>query len=270
MRTILAVALFVFLFSVKIFSQIKPGARQIALAHSDVALSNDVFSIFNNPAGAAELPNFQIGVYYSPSPFELKELANGFSSITEPLKFGVLSAGFMFYGYELYKENKLSFSFSKKLFENFLAGLTINYHSLSIAKYGTAKSFSLNIGTIAKITKNFQAGFYIENITKSTFANQPNQIPTNLWVGAMYIPIQPIKLFFALQKDIDYDPSFRFGIEYEIIDYLLLRSGFNNYPSTYNLGIGIVWKFLEFDYALFTHQDLGLTHQGGLVIRFDN
>ena len=47
------------------FAQEQPGAGQIALAHSDVSSVNDVFSLFNNPAGLALLKAREIGFYYS-------------------------------------------------------------------------------------------------------------------------------------------------------------------------------------------------------------
>lgn len=33
------------------YAQFNPGAKQISLSNSDVALSNDVFSVFNTPSG---------------------------------------------------------------------------------------------------------------------------------------------------------------------------------------------------------------------------
>ena len=36
------------------YGQFNPGARQISLSNSDVALSNDVFAVFNNPAGLSQ------------------------------------------------------------------------------------------------------------------------------------------------------------------------------------------------------------------------
>src|SRR5664279_2159419 len=82
--------------------QMNPGAKQIAMANSDVALSDDVFSLFNNPAGLAQLNWRELGLYYSPAPFGLKELANGYIAYTEPLGFGSVGIGAMTYGCLLY------------------------------------------------------------------------------------------------------------------------------------------------------------------------
>jgi hypothetical protein len=46
--------LFFSILSIKNIAQINPGARQISIANSDVALANDVFTLFNNPAGLAQ------------------------------------------------------------------------------------------------------------------------------------------------------------------------------------------------------------------------
>lgn len=51
--------------SLSAYSQYNPGAKQISLSNSDVALSNDVFSLFNNPSGLSQMNWREIGVYYS-------------------------------------------------------------------------------------------------------------------------------------------------------------------------------------------------------------
>ena len=73
---------------------------------------------------------------------------------------------------------------------------------------------------------------------------------------------------FAVEKDIKYKPSFQFGINYDIIEYLSLRIGFSNEPSKYSAGLGINYSMFSLDYAMFTHNDLGLTHQAGIIISF--
>ena len=45
-----------------LFAQMEPGERQISLSHSDIALSNDVFSLFNNPSGLSQINWREVGV----------------------------------------------------------------------------------------------------------------------------------------------------------------------------------------------------------------
>ena len=250
------------------YSQFNPGAKQIALSNSDVALSNDVFSVFNNPAGLSQLNWREVGVYYSPAPFGLSELANGYVAYIEPFSFGSVALGGMTYGFDLYRESKIVLGYSYNYNDLFFAGVAFNYHSFSIQNYGSAGVFYINLGGLAYLTDKLRWGFSVSNINKATVAAEDDQIPMVFATGFSYDVIDNLNLNLALEKDIRFKPSVQFGVEYSIIKYLTLRTGFQNEPARYSAGIGINYSIINLDYALFTHQDLGLTHQVGVIISF--
>ncbi|MCX8009937.1 MAG: hypothetical protein N3A61_02195, partial [Ignavibacteria bacterium] len=72
------------------------------------------------------------------------------------------------------------------------------------------------------------------------------------------------------EKDVKYPFNIKFGLEYDIIKYISLRFGVNNEPSKFTGGIGIHFSMFHVDYALLSHQDLGLSHVFGLIIKFDS
>jgi len=252
------------------FAQASPGARQIALAHSDVSSSNDVFALFNNPAGLSFLKSREAGLFYSPAPFDVKELSNTYAAYCEPTSFGSFGAGFSIYGFDLYKETKITIGYGKKISNTFFAGLTSIYHNVSIKNYGSKGVLIFNLGAIAKLNDKIGFGFVIENISRSTFANESNQIPSVLWLGTDLNLGKEISFTAAIRKEIGFNPSIRLGTEYSIIDFLKLRIGVSNEPNTYSGGLGILYDFVQADYAISSHSDLGLTHQFGLIIRFTN
>ncbi|MHA2100887.1 MAG: hypothetical protein ACW99A_19615 [Candidatus Kariarchaeaceae archaeon] len=249
-------------------AQIEPGARQISLSHSDVALSNDVFSLFNNPSGLSQINLREVGIYYSPAPFGLSELSNGYVAYIEPFDFGSVAIGGMTYGFDLYRESKISIGYSYNYEDKFFAGAAINIHTFSIQNYGNASAFYFNFGGLAYITNEIRWGFSISNLNRASIGNEDDQIPMVFATGFSYDLINTLSLNLGIDKDIRYKPSIRFGIEYDIIKYLSLRAGFQNEPSKYSAGIGINYSIVNLDYALFTHQDLGLTHQAGIIISF--
>lgn len=108
----LDILLFILFVSTSNIAQIQPGARQISIANADVALANDVFTLFNNPSGLAQMNWKEVGIYYSPAPFGLTELANGYVVCQQPFSFGSLGIGGMTYGYELYRESKIILGYS--------------------------------------------------------------------------------------------------------------------------------------------------------------
>lgn len=250
------------------YSQYSPGAKQISLSNSDVALSDDVFSLFNNPAGLSQMDWREVGVYYSPAPFGLSELANGYVAYHEPTSIGSFAIGGMNYGFDLYRESKISVGYSYNFQNKFFAGLTVNYQTVSIKNYGNDAAVSFSLGGLAYITEKFRLGFAVQNINRATFGNEDDQIPMIFNTGLSYDVIDELSVNLAVEKDIKFNSSFQFGINYNIIKYLSLRTGFSNEPSRYSAGIGINYSIFSLDYAMFTHNDLGLTHQAGIIISF--
>ena len=159
------------------YSQYNPGAKQISLSNSDVALSNDVFSLFNNPAGLSQMNWREVGIYYSPAPFGLSELANGYVAYHEPTSLGSFSIGGMSYGFDLYRESKIILGYSYKYQNRFFAGIAVNYQTVSIQNYGNDGAFYINLGGLAYISNNFRLGFSIQNINRATFGKDDDQIP---------------------------------------------------------------------------------------------
>jgi hypothetical protein len=257
-----------FLFITNICAQFNPGAKQISLSNSDVALSNDVFSLFNNPAGLSQINWRELGIYYSPAPFGLSELSNGYLAYSEPFSFGTIAIGGMTYGFELYRETKVLIGYSFNFGNKFFAGITANYHSYSIKNYGNAVAYYVNLGGLTYIDDNLRWGFAISNLNRASIGHTDDQIPMIFTTGFSYDLSDYLNLNLAVEKDIRFNPSVQFGIEYNIIEYLSLRTGFQNEPSRYTAGIGINYSIFSLDYAVFTHQDLGLTHQAGLIISF--
>lgn len=265
--SILSSIIVLLLFST-ITAQYNPGAKQISLANSDVALSNDVFSLFNNPSGLAQMNWREIGIYYSPAPFGLSELANGFVAYHEPTSLGSFAIGGMTYGFELYRESKINLAYSYNYTNNFFGGISINYHTFSIQGYGNQGVVCIGLGGLTFITNDFRLGFSIQNINRASLEDIEDQIPTIINAGLSHDFLKSLSVNFAVEKDIRYNPSIHFGIDYEIIEYLSLRTGFSNQPSRYTAGIGINYSIFSLDYAFFSHTDLGLTHQAGVIISF--
>jgi hypothetical protein len=250
------------------FGQELPGARQISLSHSDISYSGDSFTLFNNPAGLALIKQREVGLYYSPSPFGVSEMANAYGAYAEPTIYGTFSAGFSIYGFELYKQTQIALGYARKIYDNFYIGGTAIYQNLSIKNYGSKGTLFLNIGGIGNITEQLGFGFAVENITRSTVSEDANQIPTVFWGGLHLKVIKEFIFSAAVSKEMGYNPSIRLGAEYSMLDFIRLRFGTHNEPNSFTGGFGVIYQFLQVDYAVSSHPDLGLTHQFGLIVRF--
>lgn len=251
-----------------IYCQQNPGARQIALSNSDVAQSDDVFAIFNNPAGIGQIKWREIGVFYSPSPFGLSELANAYAAYNEPFEFGSIAVGAMSYGYELYRESRITLGFSYRSIDNIYFGTAINYQSVSITNYGSTNTFIIDIGLLAYLTNKLSVGFSYKNITHASLGHSDDEIPVVFNSGISYEVINNCNINIAVEKDIRFPFSPRFGLEYQFINALTIRTGYSKEPDRYSIGVGINISIFKFNYAILSHQQLGMTHQAGLLISF--
>lgn len=249
-------------------AQYNPGAKQISIANSDVALSNDVFSLFGNPAGLSQMNWRELGIYYSPAPFGVTEMANGFVAYHEPTTFGSFAVGGMTYGFELYRESKIKAGYSYNYQNTFFAGIGINYHTFSIQGYGNQGVLYLDLGGLTFLTNDFRIGFLIHNINRASLSGLNDQIPSIINVGLSHDFLEKLSANLSVEKDMRHNPSLQFGVDYEIIEYLSIRAGFSNQPARYSAGVGINYSIISLDYAFFSHTDLGLTHQAGVIVSF--
>ncbi|MFH2070581.1 MAG: conjugal transfer protein TraF [Elusimicrobiota bacterium] len=127
------------------FEQISVGARPAGLGGAYTALSDDVYSVYYNPAGLALIPRTELTTQYSQLYMGLWDnsaLAYSFVGIAQPIKFakdfGTVGLSWLqFNSSNLYKENTMALSYGK----NFRIGgkplldLGINLKSLSLG-YG--------------------------------------------------------------------------------------------------------------------------------------
>ncbi len=247
------------IFPMVIFSQENIGARAFALK-SYVAVANDIWTIFYNPAGISNLKNREISISYIPAQFEIPELSKKGIAYFEPslsVKFGV---GAQVFGFSLYKETTLKFSLAKS-FDLFDIGVNLNYNLVSIKSYGNAGAFSADFGIISNPLKFLKFGFVFKNIIATKLGQARERLPKEFDFGIAVLPYESLIVSAQVDKEIYFRESFKYGVEYVIENFLFLRFGLTNYPVQYSGGVGLKIFLLQIDYSINQHQLLGLTHQ---------
>lgn len=270
MRKILYIV--VLLTSTQLSAQVYPqiGARSNGLASTSLSL-NDVWSVYNNPGAFGMLEKTELGAAYE-NRFLLKELSNqalAFGYHTE--KSGNFGLYFQQYGFNLYREMNGGLTYGMKLFDNFSAGISINYHGVHLAEnYGSKNTLSAGLGLLYAMNDNLKIGMRVQNVSRTRLAEfDDERLPTNFSLGFLYQISK--KAFWTLEaeKDIIHPINIKSGFEIQAHEILALRCGFNTFPFQSAFGLSIQLKKFQFDLASQWHTSLGLSPSGGLKYTFD-
>jgi hypothetical protein len=237
------------------------GSRSQGLGGSGVALGGDLWAVQNNQAALASVKSFQAGAFYE-CRFLIPGLGMKAVGIAIPIKAGVFGVSVSSFGLgNLYSENKAGLGFAKSFGPKFSASAQIDYYYTRIAEnYGSASSACGEIGLLAEPFKNLKLGFHIFNITRSKLGGASDEnLPTIMRLGALYGFSDKVFVTVEAEKDIDYKPIIRGGIEYRPVNNFYLRAGAASNPNLVSFGFGIAMKKIRLDVASSFHSQLGFT-----------
>lgn len=272
----------------KIFVPAKPSA----MGESYVALSDDINSIFYNPAGVGKSMQTEISFTHVQW-FQDVKYEN--LNLLFPLSFGnigfslnllnissmdkTLSTSLTTYTKE-YDFNPFSYSgiisYAKEWTDNLFVGINlkfVNYTIDSQDNNGSSFSFLTDVGLIYDIPfiKGFFSGLVFRNIGPSVkFVSENFMQPIDMRAGVAYAA----DLFLIeadISSQIDNNLNFFLGGEINLFDMIALRAGYKageiNQP-TFGLGINYSGFFIDYAFVPYSEENLGLTHRITVSYKF--
>lgn len=235
------------------------GARASALGNHTAALS-DVFSVRNNQAGIGFLKKYALGIT-AKNKFLVKELSQADAAVVLPAKSGVFGVGVHYSGTSLFNESKIGIAFAKSFGERFSFGLQFDYLNFRISGYGSKNFFTFEAGVQYFIVpEKLLAGAHINNPLRLTLNEETDEkLATVMRFGLNYSPSKKVSVLAEVEKDLDFAPVFKAGVEYHVAEKFSLRGGFNANPFQAAFGIGLHLKNLTIDAASLFHPQLGVS-----------
>ena len=251
------------------------GARSGGMANASVTLS-DLWSVHHNQAGLARLEKISAGIYYE-NKFLLSNLGLKAAAVAIPVTGapgtrGVFGISMSYFGYSLYNDSKIGLAYAKSFGDKFSAGIQLNYLSTRIGgdfDYGKKGAVAVEGGIQARLSDNLSIGAHIFNPTRTKIADYDDErIPTIMRFGVDYTFSEKVFVSIETEKDIDFKPVFKAGLEYRAIEELYLRTGISTNPTLNTFGFGLNLKQFTFDFAVSIHQVLGFAPQLSLTYIF--
>lgn len=244
------------------------GGRSAAMANASVAFT-DFWSLQNNQAGLAFFDRFAAGIYFE-NRFLVKEMSLKAGGLVYPTNAGVLGLNLSYFGYPKYNESKIGLAYARRFGNNFSAALQLDYLNTSIGDdYGNKGVATFELGLLTKVNEHLNIGAHLFNPVMAKFADYDDErIPGIFRLGASYNFDENILVSVEAEKDTRYDPIFKFGIEYNIIEQLDVRGGISTNPGLYSFGFGLNLTRLKIDFSSSVHRDLGYSPQISIIYIF--
>lgn len=235
------------------------GARAGGLGYTS-AVIDDEWSLFNNVGGLGKIKQQSGNFAYEARPALVAANRMAASFLTHT-KAGTLGAGIFRFGDDVYSEQMVSIGYGNQI-GNTSLGSKVNYIQYRAENFGPHTAFSLDFGGITEIAKSITVGAYITNLTQSKLIGTDGErLPTKLVAGVGFKPSEKVFLATEIEKDIDYQSTWKTGLEYNFYQKVFFRTGFNLNPNAAFFGLGLHKKNLKVDYAIRFGQLMGTAHQ---------
>ena len=186
--------------------------------------------------------------------------------------FGSSAGGLGFYrfGDEFYSEQRVNIGYGHTL-DRVSLGIGVDYLQYNIATVGTRGVMVIEFGGVAELTDKISFGAHIFNVNQANLVKETyEKIPTVMKAGVSFRPSDDLMFNVETEKDLDFDEVFKAGMEYRIIEKVLVRTGFRTAPFQGSFGIGFQPKKFQFDYAFSNDTNLGVTHELSVCYRIRN
>lgn len=235
------------------------NARFAGVANTSVMMY-DVWSSMHNQAGLSNIKKINIAVGYS-NRFLMSQTSTQMLTAVLPTKTGNFALSIKRFGYSLYSENNIGLAYARSLGKFIDIGVQFDYlYYLQPENYGNKGFFLLETGIIAKPIEKLFIGVHIYNPIRTQLAEYNNErVPTRMRLGLGYYFSDQVMVNIETEKSIEQKARFKTGIEYQPIEKLYLRTGFNTNPIQFSFGAGYTLKKITVDMAVLTHQNLPIT-----------
>ncbi|MBS1494445.1 MAG: PorV/PorQ family protein [Bacteroidetes bacterium] len=289
------------------FLKIGNGARSAGMGESFVAVSNDISSLYYNPAGLVLFKENGITVSHTEWFVDTRlEYAGGVyhfggnnavglsvtSLRTEDMKVTTELQPIGTGAYFRFSDMAIGLSFARQMTEQFSFGATIKYVEETLGEVkmrsvlgdlGTYYKTGLGTSRFSVVISNFGSQVkptgsvqLIGDRTANTFQQFPP--PTIFKIGFALEPVlnEKNRLTTSIQLNSPNDNAeyLNFGAEYAFKEYLFLRGGYKINVDAENFSVGaglrlpLTFAMLNLDYALSNYKELGFAQRLSLNVMF--
>lgn len=223
------------------------------------------WSLFNNVGSLDRMEDSEVGIALDQR-YGIPELSTAALSLVFKKPAGSVGIGIARFGGELFQQHRLELGLSAT--RGILSfGAKAAWFQTHIEGFGTGNALLLSIGGLAELGPRFFFGAHLSNLNQAKVSKQSSQpIPTQLTVGITFLPAKNLEIHGELEKDLDHPPLVKLGLQYQLENWIFLRTGIHSIPNSLHFGLGLRKKKYGLDYALGQTTTLGSTHHFSIFL----
>ncbi len=256
------------LFINQAFERYSVSAHSAALAQAYTASANHVDAIRFNPAALSTINGNHLTAGYEYVLSGIEGLHNINVGFARPLLNGGIGLQISEFGFSEQKEQTITMAYGRSLSKDFKFGISTDIYFIDNNRTGTAFSYGLSFGLLGKVYRKWSLGAYVHNLNQPCFGTfQDGKLPYELRAGLAYRPLDDILSEIDVSM-IEDEYRIHSAGEFKLFNMLFLRVGMKTNPTVVSTGTGILYKFIEVDYAVEYIPDLPLTHNVSTKFNF--
>lgn len=228
------------------------GARGRAMGGAGLTYQ-DTYAAWTNPAGLAELEQWG-AVLSGEQRFGLSDLSLVGLAAVLPVGNGGFGLSVSSFGFEAYRDTRTSLSYGRSILENFRIGVELIGLSTSVQNYDSRFSATFALGFQLDILPELTVATRLFSPLRVEVA-EDEILPQLLGIGLGYRPTDQLYIVAEYEQELEFNARFRLGLEYAVLEELILRAGVVTEASELSFGaeyqaseqfrIGVVGAFHE-------------------------
>ncbi|MBC8174603.1 MAG: hypothetical protein H8E82_02965 [Candidatus Marinimicrobia bacterium] len=264
MRIIIIISLLTaLLFSA--FERISQSPIQVATGFSSFFEDGSPLEFLSHPASLSKTNQISTALFYS-SPFQLKQLNHYGAYLSSPFKTFAIGTGFATFGNTLYRESIASVAVAKEFGHHFRFGLVASAMEVSIKNYGSTRTAGISTSIDYHLIETIRWSLAYHNLNAPRIGKSGELLPQVVITGITYSPSRSITAVIEVEKDLEFDSRYKFGVHWRPFFPLCIASGFVNHPVQVTGGFTFEIKGQKISYAIATHPDLSVSQVFALRI----
>jgi len=270
------------------FEDVEVDPRSRAMGGVFIAFGDDVYAPLHNPASLAdtEFPQGAVS-WVRPFGYDFSDQVVATATLKLPKEFGGVGVALRrfsvgYEGVDLTGETTVSVAHGFRLLKDYQSEVTLGYslnlysldYGLSVGYEdhgidpGSGQAVGVNLAAQAVLRGRTRVGFYSMNINNTNIGKDDEQLRRRVGVGVNYQPYRGVETALDISGELGEQIQYRGGIDFQVVDFLWLRTGIRTEPNIYSFGAGIRLKGFMFDYGFSTGGGvLDDTHQVAIGYR---